>query len=207
MHVPRHLACVRENGVAADLAVVRKMHVRHDPVVVADAGDADILGGAAVDRDIFADRIAVSDLNRGGLVSIFLVLRRSANGRELVDAVCPADPGVPLEDDVRPDPRSLTDLHVLPDDRKRADLHAVRDPCAGMDDGRRMYRHRPGLQAPGALRTEHSISASQTMPWSTRAVHANFQTPRTPLSSVTSISSWSPGTTGFLNLALSIPAR
>ena len=43
VHVAGELRVVGEDGVVADLAVVREVHVGHDPVVVADAGDAAVL--------------------------------------------------------------------------------------------------------------------------------------------------------------------
>src|SRR6185437_109330 len=58
----RERGIVGEDGVAADVAVVRNVRVGHDPVVVADAGGVAAFGGAAVDRDEFMEGVAVADL-------------------------------------------------------------------------------------------------------------------------------------------------
>src|SRR3970040_1402055 len=60
---------------AADLAVVREVHVRHDPVVVAHARHARVARRAAVDGDVFAYRVAVADLHGRVFAALFLVLR------------------------------------------------------------------------------------------------------------------------------------
>jgi hypothetical protein len=48
------------------------MHIGHDPVVVADAGDPDILGGADVEGAELANGVAVTDLQAGRLAAYFL---------------------------------------------------------------------------------------------------------------------------------------
>src|SRR6185503_10339857 len=74
-HMPRERHHVRQYGMAADLRVVREMHVGHDPVVVADACDADILHGTGVECAEFADRVVIADLEASGLATVLLVLR------------------------------------------------------------------------------------------------------------------------------------
>src|SRR6185503_10655011 len=162
---------------------------------------------APVDGHVLADRVPVPYLDPGRLAPVFLVLRRAADRGELENAIAPADARMALDHDVRPDPAALPDFDMVADDRIRTDLHVGPDPGAGMHDCGRVDRHGAGFQACTVLRTEQSISASQTTAPSTRAVHENFHTPRTPRSRITSSSSWSPGTTGRLKRALSMPAR
>ena len=50
-----------EDRVAADVAVVRHVHVGHEQVVVADRRLAAAAGGAAVDRDELAEDVAAAD--------------------------------------------------------------------------------------------------------------------------------------------------
>src|SRR5205814_1151237 len=112
----RELAGIGEDGVAADLAVMREMHVRHDPVVAADAGHSGVERGAAVDGDVFADHVAVADLDRSVLVGVFLVLRRRADRGEMEDAVAPADAGTAVQHDMRADPGAFAQLDPGTDD-------------------------------------------------------------------------------------------
>ena len=121
--VAGELACVGEDGVVADLAVVREVHVGHDPVVVAQARHAGVLRRAAVDRDVLADGVAVADLHpRVGSPLYFLSCGGRADRREVEDAVVAADARVAVEHDVRADPGALADLDVRADDRVGPDL-------------------------------------------------------------------------------------
>ncbi len=69
---------VGKNSVAAHHAVVRQMHISHNPVVIADAGFAQAGNGAGVEGGEFADGVAVADNQAGGLVAVFFVLRLRA---------------------------------------------------------------------------------------------------------------------------------
>jgi len=121
--------------MAADLAVMREMHVRHDPVVAADAGHSRVERGAAVDGDVLADGIAVADLDRGVLAGVFLVLRRRADRGEMEDAVAPADTRTPVEHHVRADPGALPQFDPGTDDRVRPDRDVCCELRTVMDDG------------------------------------------------------------------------
>src|SRR4051812_36247233 len=77
-HMTRELRIIREDRVVADLAVVREMHVRHDPVVVAEPRNAGVLYGAAIERAKFANGVAIADFKARGFARILLVLRRFA---------------------------------------------------------------------------------------------------------------------------------
>ena len=94
---------VREDRVVADGAIVRDVHVGHDPVVVADARRAAALAGAAVDGDELADHVAIADDEFAVLAAEFLVLRDRADRGELEDAVVAADARRAFDDDVRAD--------------------------------------------------------------------------------------------------------
>src|SRR5258708_3154664 len=73
--VAGELAGGGEDRVAADLAVVRGVHVGHDPGVAAEARHPPIQRGAARERDVLADGVVVADLDRGVLAGVLLVLR------------------------------------------------------------------------------------------------------------------------------------
>src|SRR5205809_927730 len=106
----RHIG---EDRVVADLAVVRDMHVGHDPVVAADARDARVLRGAAAERAVLADGVAVADLERGRFAGVFLVLGRPAERAESENSVLSAYASPPLDHHVRPDRGALPYLDVL----------------------------------------------------------------------------------------------
>ena len=111
---PASVALVGQDGVAADLAVVRDVHVGHDPVVVADARDARVLHGAAVEGAELADGVAVADLAaRSARRAYFLSCGAAPIGAELEDAVVAADRACgPRSRSAAPMRRALADAHV-----------------------------------------------------------------------------------------------
>src|SRR5471032_1055075 len=179
--VAGQLRVVREDGVAADLAVVRQVDVGRDPVVVAEPRHAGVLHGADVEGAEFADGVAVADFQTGRLALPLHVLRRGADRRELEQLVVAADGRVALDDDVR------------------------------ADDGGGMYRRHDyfpaGWLASSALRMVHIKSASTATLPSTLPTALYFQMPRETRRISTFITSWSPGSTGRLKRALSMPTK
>ncbi len=130
----RQLRVVGKHGAAADLAIMRNMHIGHDPVVVAEAGDPDILRGAGVEAAEFTNRVAVADLQAGRLAAILLVLRHFAQRTERVDAVVATDARPPGDHHVRADQRIVANFHLLADDRISPDGHVLAESGARMDD-------------------------------------------------------------------------
>ena len=103
LYMTCQLRIIGKNGVVADLAIVRQVHVSHQPVVVANPGHATVPGRPNVEGTKFTNGVAVADHQFTGLTSILFVLRYGAEGVELEDAVVPADRGVPLQHAVRAD--------------------------------------------------------------------------------------------------------
>src|SRR5690606_16458974 len=62
LHVSGQRTVVGKNGLAAHLAVMGKMAIGHDPVVVADTRHTAAARRAAIDAAIFTYRIAAADL-------------------------------------------------------------------------------------------------------------------------------------------------
>ena len=113
---------VGQDEVAAQPAIVRDVHVGHDPVVVAQARDAGVLHGAGVDGDVLADGVAVADLQPRGLAGVLLVLRRGADAGEREEAVVPPDGGVAVDHAVRADLAAGADAHLRADHGVGTDL-------------------------------------------------------------------------------------
>ena len=62
---------VGENISAADDAIVRDMHLRHEQIVVADLRQSAAACGPSMDRHCLAYLIAFADLGLGGLAFVF----------------------------------------------------------------------------------------------------------------------------------------
>jgi hypothetical protein len=118
------------------------------------------------------------------------------------DLVALADAKAPVEHHVGADPRPLAHVGLRAYDGIGAHFHARREPRARMDDRRRMRRHR---YAPSFGLMAQRMFASATVAPSTRATQVNLPMPRMKRSIDTSSSRTSPGTTGFLKRALSMP--
>src|SRR5690606_20416568 len=97
VYVAGQLDAVGYYRVMPDLAVVRNVRVRHDPVVVAHPGDADVLRRAGIDGHVLADRIAVADLEPCGLTAVLLVLRDPAYGAKTVEIIVGTDGGMTVD--------------------------------------------------------------------------------------------------------------
>src|SRR5882762_4024078 len=138
LDVTRKCRHIGEDRVVADPAVMRDMHVGHDPVVAADARDSRILHGAAAESAVFADGVAITDFERSLFTGVFLVLGRSAERAESVNAVLSSYAGSPLDHHVRPDRGPLPYLDVLADDRVRSHRYSRGELRSGMNDGRRV---------------------------------------------------------------------
>jgi hypothetical protein len=132
---PASVAALAKMIVVADDAVVRDVHVGHDPVVVADAGDAAAVRGAAVEGDELADRVAVADDQFGRLAVELLVLRIATEGGARIDVILApirVGPSITTCEPMRvPSPISTSGA----DDAERADADVLADACARVDLG------------------------------------------------------------------------
>src|SRR3546814_18852920 len=82
MDMSRQLHAVGDDGMATYLAIVRDMHIGHDPVVVFQAGHAHVLRGTGVAGDVFAHHIAITAFKTRGFALIFFYFRPAAVGAE-----------------------------------------------------------------------------------------------------------------------------
>src|SRR5690606_20155410 len=135
MHVAAQLHRVGDDRVVANMAIVRNVHVGHDPVVIAQRGDAAILHGAGIEGSEFAHRIAVADHQARGLAGIFLVLRHAADRAEPVETVVAADGGDAVQHAMRADFRSGVDGDAGAHDTIGPDAHAAVDLRGRVDQG------------------------------------------------------------------------
>src|SRR5690606_19267195 len=140
----------------ADQAVVGDMAIGHDPVVVADPGNAAALHRAAVDGAELPDDVAVADLEQGRLALVLLVLRILAYRGELEDPVTAADPGRPADHHVRSDPGIVADLDVGADDGVGTDRDIRPELGRRVDDRFRIDHWSTSLIA---QRTSHSAAS------------------------------------------------
>ena len=132
---------VGENSVVADNAIVSQVAVGHNPIAVSDTGFADAGYSAEVESGEFANGIVVADNQAGWFALVFLILRYGSEAGKLENTVVFADGGVPIDDGMRADFGTGTDLCVRPDNGVGTNFNtAVQlglwvDDCSGMDEG------------------------------------------------------------------------
>src|SRR5665213_1823145 len=216
LYVPGKCCAVGHDDVIAKHAVMRNVRVRHEEIVTADAGNALIVGGAAVDGTKFAKYVVIADLKMRALACVFLVLRIAADGCELEYPIGRADARRPADDRMRSDGCSRADHDIGVNDRIRTDADVGCKFRLWRDDRARVnYASFPevdrglGARAPTHLLTSGAtiISACATSSSPTRAIVEKRQMPLKLRSSCALRMSWSPGSTGFLKRALSMPTK
>jgi hypothetical protein len=92
---------VGEDNVVADHAVMGHVGVGHDQGVIADAGEASTLGGAAIDGDKFADGVIVADFKARRFAFVTQVLRGESDRRKRKKAIARANRCGPFDGDMR----------------------------------------------------------------------------------------------------------
>ena len=204
-HMPRQRGVVGEHTAIAHAAIVRDMAVRQNPIAATHAGAAATVAGATVDGDKLANGIAITNLKRHALATVFLVLWLATDGGVRMQDVVAANPGGAFDGAMRADAGVVTDDNFGPDHRIRTYLHA-------RPQYRRRVDHRSGVdRRRGAVHSRaaaaHRISAQATCCPSTRATPTYCAMLRMRRLSSTSNSRRSPGTTIRLNLALSTFTR
>ena len=114
------------------------MGAGHEEIAVPDYRLAAAACRSRLKRHIFADDIAVANLQDRVFAVVFQILRGGANRGELIDRVAVSDDGVPFDDNVGANSIASADLDLFADHRIGADNRAGANDSAGRDNGRRM---------------------------------------------------------------------
>src|SRR5579883_3350982 len=101
---------------------MRYVHISHEQIVVADAGEHAATFRSAVDGHKLSNAIAIADARFGLLAFILQVLRSDAYRGIREEHVVVADPGGTFDVDVGFENGSGADFYVRPDDAIRTDF-------------------------------------------------------------------------------------
>src|SRR5205814_9867590 len=146
-HVPAQRRAVAQHGAVAHLYIVGDVDIRHQQIVVADAGQHASAFGAAMDGHELADSVAAADARCGSFALVLQVLRRHADRAVGVKNIIFADCGGAFQVYVGHQASACSDLDLRSHDAVGADLRGSRYTCRGVDEGCRMERHYSGLAA------------------------------------------------------------
>ena len=152
-HVARERRVIGERRTVVDNTIMRHMRVSHQKIVVPDYG-LGAIQGPGIEGRVFADRVAVADLEITYTAIEFFVLCKTADHRAGEDLIIFSDRGVPFDRHTRSDLRTRSDPHSPIDDGPRPDLNPLAKDGVRMDDRRRMNLH--------ASTTANFTSASHT---------------------------------------------
>jgi hypothetical protein len=132
--------------MAAHVAVVRDVGVRHEQTAVSDRRDAMlvVLSGHRTGAygHVLADEIVVA--NRASAEKpclVFEILRQYAHLGAAENVVVFADNRPPLDDTMGSDDRTTPDAHMRSDNRKGLDLNTLGQLGLGVHNGAWMYFH------------------------------------------------------------------
>lgn len=134
-HVPGQRACVGEDAMRADVAIVGDMRLCHKQVVVADGRQATATGCAAIQRYVFADDVALPDDEPRLFALVFQILWRLTDGSEGIDDCAAADFAGAFDDNVPGDFDTIVQGNVIADERIGADFDVRAELRLGADDG------------------------------------------------------------------------
>jgi hypothetical protein len=122
MHVPAEQCPVGHDDVVAEFAVVSDMATGHQEITVPDFGDAIFLLAAAIDRDAFANDIAIADEDSCVAAGIADVLRFAADDDGGVDHIIMANRDVAHHGDGIEKPCAALNANIRSDDAERPDF-------------------------------------------------------------------------------------
>src|SRR5690606_22447684 len=100
-YVARKCSRIGEHIVIAYDSVVTYMAHCHEEIAIADASYHPAARRARVERDTLAYRVVVADNERALFPAVLEILRRASNRGKLKKLIIIADPGIPLDHNVR----------------------------------------------------------------------------------------------------------
>ncbi|OIQ63858.1 hypothetical protein GALL_545990 [mine drainage metagenome] len=139
MHVSGQRSIIGKDGIVSHLAIMRQMDIRHDPVIVADAGYTRVLYRPDVKRAELANNVAIAYFQSGRFTCIFFILRDFTQRTKLENLIIASNRGVPVNHCMGGNSGTIADLHVFADDAVRADADIRAQLCAGVNNCSFMY--------------------------------------------------------------------
>ena len=183
-----------------DVAIMRHMGIGHKQVIITYDRTPSAMHRAPIDSAIFANDVPVTHFHPGGFAGIFSVLRHVAQRRELENMIVLANARGPLDHDMGLDPGARIDVHIRCNDGVGTHTHVGSKSGRIIDNGPFIYQSQKLL----AVHIRSAVAATSS---STVARPENIQILRLTVLIDTSSCNWSPGSTGRLKRALSMPAN
>ena len=103
---------VRDDITIADDAIVGDMTLHHQKVLITDSRDHAAARSAGIERDIFANRIAIANQELARLAFVFKILGDGADAGEGKDHILFAECGSTLNNHMRRDFCAFANAHL-----------------------------------------------------------------------------------------------
>src|SRR5690625_4390160 len=116
MNMTGKLYRIGNHRMAANLAIMSNMHIRHDPVIVAQSRRTDVLNGADIDCHVLTKRISIADHESSWFAAILFVLRMPAYRTKTVEIVISSNAGMAVNHTVRTDNAAFINADIGSDD-------------------------------------------------------------------------------------------
>ena len=97
MTMPRQASAVREDNIRTKVTIMGNMTIGHDEIIVGNAGYAFILNCAAINRDVFAEDIVITDANFSRVSLVGNRLRRCPYGSKWEEMIILTNCGVSID--------------------------------------------------------------------------------------------------------------
>ena len=127
MHMTCDLRVTRENRIVTNLAIMRNVHISHDPIVITNAGDALILRCTRMNSSELTNRIAITNNELGRLATVFHILGGATDGSEVCKNILFTNRGVTLDHSMRTYFATSADFDMRSNNRVRTNLNITSD--------------------------------------------------------------------------------
>ena len=112
MNMTSKQSAVGDDNIVAELAIVGNVHVSHQEVVVADAGDPVFFDGAPIDGYTFAEGIPVAYLNASVSTGVTDILRFGSQDNVGIEQIISANGDVSHDGDIVEQTRATANLRT-----------------------------------------------------------------------------------------------
>jgi len=127
MNVPGKRCPICHDRIVADNTVMRDVAIGHHPIIVANDGLTSILDRTATYSTKLADRVSIANGQARWLISVFLVLRITADRGKPIDTIVSAYFRRTSDNGVTTDSCTAVNFDIIANHGVRADLNVICD--------------------------------------------------------------------------------
>ena len=139
-HMSAQHAVVGQHAIIPDLYIMPRMHIHHEKISAANAGDTTAFFGADMDRHTLPKKVIVADLQTSRSTFVLAILRWATQHTMRMHDIVRPEGRMPGHHRMTEDPGTGTNDHIRTDQTEWPHLHILCKGCFGVDN--RMGRNR-----------------------------------------------------------------